>query len=39
MRTKPKALLSKISEEHRIRLGNNYNHVMLIIQKSVLLLT
>ena len=34
MPTKPKTLLSKKSKEHRF--GNNYNHVMLIIQKSVL---
>ena len=38
MPTEPKALLSKISKEHKIRFGNNHNHAMLIIQKSVLLL-
>ena len=38
MPTKPKALLSKISKEHRIWFMNNHNHVMLIIQKSFLLL-
>ena len=38
MPTKPKTLLSKISKEQRIRFGNNHNHVMLIIQKSVLFL-
>ena len=36
--TKPKTLLLKISKEHRIRFENNHNHVMLLIQKSVLLL-
>ena len=36
--TKSKTLRSKISKEHRSRFGNNHNHVMLIIQKSVLLL-
>ena len=35
MPAKSKTLLSKISKEHRIRLGNNHNHLMLIIQKSV----
>ena len=39
MPTKPKTLLSKISKEHKIRFGNNHNQVMLIIQKSVLLIT
>ena len=38
MPIKIKALLSKISKEHGIRFGNNHNHEMLIIQKSVLLL-
>ena len=38
MITKQKTRSSKKSKEHRIRFGNNYNHVMLIIQKSVLLL-
>ena len=38
MPTKSKALLSKISKEHKIRFGNNHNHVMLIIEKSILLL-
>ena len=38
MPTKIKAFLSKISKEHGIRFGNNHNHEMLIIQKSVLLL-
>ena len=38
MTTKLKTLLSKISKEHRIRFGNNHNHVILIIQKSGLLL-
>ena len=38
MLTKSKTLRSKISKEHRSRFGNNHNHVMLIIQKSVLLL-
>ena len=36
--TKPKTLLPKISKEHRIRFENNHNHVILITQKSVLLL-
>ena len=36
MSTKTKTLLSKISKEYRIRFRNNHNHVMLIIQKSVL---
>ena len=35
--TKPKTLLSKISKEHRTRFGNNHDHIMLIIRKSVLL--
>ena len=39
MPTKPKTLLSKISKEQNIRFGNNHNHVMLIIHKSVLLIT
>ena len=39
MSTRPKTFLSKISKEHRIRFGNNHNHVMLIIQKSVLFIT
>ena len=34
MPTKLKTLLLKISKAHR--LGNNYNNVMLIIQKPVL---
>ena len=38
MPTKPKTPLSKISKEHRIRFGNNHNHVMLIFQNSVSLL-
>ena len=35
MPAESKNLLSKISKEHGF--GNNQNHVMLIIQKSVLL--
>ena len=38
MPTKPKTFLPKTSKEHRIWFGNNHNHVMLIIQKSALLL-
>ena len=38
MPTKSKTLLSKISKEHRVRFGNNNNHVMVIIQISFLLL-
>ena len=38
MPTKPKTLLSKISKEHGIRLKNNHNSAMLMIQKSVFLL-
>ena len=37
MLTKPKALSLKTSKEHRIWFGINHNHVMLVIQKSVLL--
>ena len=36
--TMPKTLFTKISKEHRIRFKNNSNHVILIIQKSFLLL-
>ena len=38
MPTKPKTLLLKMLNERRIRFGNKHNHVVLIIQKSVLLL-
>ena len=38
MPTMQKTLLSKILKVHRIRFGDNHNHVKLIIQKSVLLL-
>ena len=38
MPTKLKYLLLKISKEHRIKFGNNHNHDMVIIQKSVFLL-
>ena len=37
MPTNPKTLLSKISKNHRIRFGNDHNHLMLIIQKSAVL--
>ena len=37
MPSKPKAVLSKISKQHRIKFGNDHNHVMVIIQKLVLL--
>ena len=38
MTTRPKTLFPKISKEQRNRFENNNNHVMLIIQKSGLLL-
>ena len=38
MPTKLKIILPKISKEHIIRFEDNHNHVMLINQKSVLLL-
>ena len=38
MPKKSKSLLSKISKEHGVRFGNNHNHAMLIIEKSILLL-
>ena len=38
MHAKPKSLFSKISKKGRITFGNNHNHVMIIFQKSVLLL-
>ena len=37
MPSKPKAVLSKISKQHGIKFGNDHNHVMVIIQKLVLL--
>ena len=37
MPTNPKTLLSKISKKNRIRFGNDHNHLMLIIQKSAVL--
>ena len=38
MSAKPKAFLSKISKENRIKFGNNHIHERLVIKKSVLLL-
>ena len=38
MPVKTKILLSGILNEHRIRFGNNHNHVMVIIQEPIHLL-
>ena len=38
MPVKTKVLLSGIAKKHRIRFGNNHNHVIVIIQESVHLL-
>ena len=38
MPTKSKNILPKTLKEHRMKFGNNHNHVVLIIQKPILLL-